>query len=359
MFENLKHLISLSHFLSLSRGIDVKVVVDSKSIEGSVFATSIESTSLPDNNTAFEQRTEKSYDSETDEDSLYGSETIELDEFPPIQQLLLKPYILFLSRHIIPDLHVDFGLAMDHHLSWDESGKWAAHFKDLYNRLTVTSETEAQLLHAAMKRITMLNDYEGCDERLQKMISSQKDTVWDDDSRALRTVLVTAMSYDDGFESYGEKLLIQPSDLKHYILFLSRHIIPDLHVDFGLAMDHHLSWDESGKWAAHFKDLYNRLTVTSETEAQLLHAAMKRITMLNDYEGCDERLQKMISSQKDTVWDDDSRALRTVLVTAMSYDDGFESYGDNPFAIMVTLSLLVNLTSSRMALRLIPSVLLV
>jgi hypothetical protein len=37
------------------------------------------------------------------------------------------------------------------------------------------------------------------------MISSHKETVWDDDRSALRVVLATAMSYDDGFESVGEQ----------------------------------------------------------------------------------------------------------------------------------------------------------
>jgi hypothetical protein len=204
----------------------------------------------------------------------------------------LAPYVLYLHESVVPDLHVPFESVIDHHFSWDQKGSWIVYFKNLYKHL---SSRKAQLLHAAIKIINISKNYTGSDERLRQMVTNHRSDIWINVDRALETAIATAKSHDEYYQS--KQVLLVNLDLVPFALYLYDAVVPDLHIPFDLVVRHHLAWDNTGHWINFFQELFQRLP---DFEAQLLHAALKIITLPETFPGSQKRrLETTIASRPD------------------------------------------------------------
>lgn len=219
-------------------------------------------------------------------------------QFPKINQNY-SSYVSYLENYVVYSLNIPFNLVIDHHLSWDETGHWADYFKRLYTNLP--SSDQKDLLHAAIKVICVANGYDGCDERLQRMLSNPTERCWENDQSALKKVITTAKNLSD-------------QELNAYLSHLQESVVPSLNVPFDLGIDHHLSWDKKGTWATYFKKLHKNLS--NSGQEHLLHAAMKEIYVANGYTGSEERLQNMILEFDENSWKNVQSAFINVITTA-------------------------------------------
>jgi hypothetical protein len=195
----------------------------------------------------------------------------------------LASYVLHLYVDVVPDIHVPFDSVIDHHFSWDEKGGWIVYFKNLYKHLP---SRKAKLLHAAIKIINISNGYVGSEERHRQMVTINRSEIWINVDKALETVIATAKSHDEDYQSKQPEELCVDAELASFELYLFESVVPELHIPFDLVIDHHLAWDATGHWNNFFKTLFHRLP---DFEAQLLHAALKIITLSETFPGSQKR----------------------------------------------------------------------